>query len=100
MQSLFVIVQIYRLISLPFLFFKEVSGWYCSVPYYFSAPPPCSFLFTTLSFKIALAFKAVITFLPVLASSSSRATLATLPPCCAMVLLWSKVLGFTAAEIS
>jgi len=37
--------------------------------------------------------ESVTTFLPVLASSSLRATLATLPPCLATVLLSSKFSG-------
>lgn len=40
------------------------------------------------AFSAAFAFKEVTTFLPVLASNSSLATLATLPPCFAAFLLY------------
>ena len=50
--------------------------------------------------KATLAFNPVTTFLPVLASSSSLATLATLPPWRATFQLSSKVSVLTACEIS
>ena len=40
-------------------------------------------------FSVSFAFNEVTTFFPVLASNSSRATLATLPPCLATFLLSS-----------
>ena len=60
----------------------------------------CLFFVLSFSGKIAFAFNAVTTFLPVFASSSFIATLATLPPCAATFLLASKSFGFTASEIS
>jgi hypothetical protein len=57
--------------------------------------------FMVLSFfscKAFFAFNAVTTFLPVFASSSFIATLATLPPCFATFLLSSKPFGPTACR--
>ena len=50
--------------------------------------------------KTDLAFIELTTFLPVLASNSNLATLATLPPYFAIFLLSLKFSGFTACEIS
>ena len=49
-----------------------------------------------LPFNNSFALRVVTTFLPVLASSSFLATLATFPPCLATFLLCSKSFGFTA----
>jgi hypothetical protein len=58
------------------------------------------FAFSGKTFKASFAFIAVTTFLPVLASNSSLATFATVPPCIATFLLSSKFFGLVAAEIS
>ena len=51
-------------------------------------------------FKVSFAFNAVTTFFPVLDSNSVMATLATLPPCSATFLFYSKLSGLVAVEIS